>query len=140
MSKEREMSECCTCGYQWPTGQSGTHSCIRMLKDKIERMQETITEMDQVIHNQVVVMQSALIDAINKTPKDGMQWIYNQLDGPGCLPDENDPWYHDANLYYSAHRSNPYGPCEICGNPSSVSGQGHVACSLDHHKQILAAE
>lgn len=107
-----------------------------ILCEEINRLKEFMKDLNKLVHDQIVVMQSALIDGGNKTPKDGLRWIYNQLFGPGCLPDENDKWFHDANLYYQAHRSDPFGPCEVCGIPSSFAGQGHVACSQKHFEQL----
>lgn len=34
-----EMSKCCTCGYEWKTGEHGGHSCAEILQ---KRMQEAL--------------------------------------------------------------------------------------------------
>ena len=42
-----------------------------------------------IVHNQVLAMQAAVIDGHLKTPAHGLQWIVNTLMGPGHLPDLN---------------------------------------------------
>lgn len=37
-----EKSKCCTCGYEWPTGQHGGHSCTDHLLDEIDRLKRLI--------------------------------------------------------------------------------------------------
>ena len=33
-----DMSQCCTCGYRWPTGQSGRHICAQHMAATIARL------------------------------------------------------------------------------------------------------
>jgi len=36
---DRPTSTCCTCGYSWPTGQDGSHSCSQLLKERLDALQ-----------------------------------------------------------------------------------------------------
>ena len=40
-----------------------------------------------IVHNQVLAMQAAVLEGHLNTPKHGLQWIVNTLTGPGHLPD-----------------------------------------------------
>jgi hypothetical protein len=33
-----QVSTCCTCGYSWPTGKSGSHSCAGILEPRVHRL------------------------------------------------------------------------------------------------------
>lgn len=35
-----KLSTCCTCGYQWPTGQDGSHSCTQVMAATIARLEK----------------------------------------------------------------------------------------------------
>jgi hypothetical protein len=108
-----------------------------VLCEEINRLRECVKDLNRLVHDQVVVMQSALIEAIHNGHQAGLKWIHNELWGPGTLPDENDKWFYDASLYYCAHKTNPMGPCEICGKPSSRLQMKHVACCDKHLKEVL---
>jgi len=97
-----------------------------------EKLKEGYAELDKIVHNLTVGMQAALIDAHHNGDKSGMMWIYNALEGPGNLPDINDKWSCDANDYWLAHKTDPMGPCEVCGKPSGIMSGGHVACCREH--------
>lgn len=107
---------------------------------EIEQLKDMIRDLNSIIHNQVVGMQAALIDAEHNGPEHGLRWISNGLAGPGHLPDPDDQWYGDANDYYNAHCAEPLGPCEVCGRPSGACGQLHVACTPEHLKQAEAQQ
>lgn len=38
MSTAIKLSRCCTCGFQWPTGTNGSHSCSGTLEMKLYRV------------------------------------------------------------------------------------------------------
>lgn len=40
-----------------------------------------------IIHNHVLAMQCSIIEAHHKGHKEGLQWIFNTLWGPGHVPD-----------------------------------------------------
>lgn len=44
-------------------------------------------EFGDIISNQCIAMQAAVIDAKFRSPAEGMEWIENTLCGPGLLPD-----------------------------------------------------
>ena len=44
-------------------------------------------EFGDIISNQCIAMQAAVIDAELRSPAEGMEWIANTLCGPGLLPD-----------------------------------------------------
>ena len=135
--KNPETHTCHKCGYTWKHGHDGSHSCSDRLEKQVKLLKERVRESNKIIHDQIVVMQCALIDAVNNGHEKGLKWIYNELWPPGNLADENDEWFYDANLYYCAHRADPMGPCEICGKPSSRKKMKHVACCDEHLKEAL---
>lgn len=40
-----EMISCCTCGYEWPMGTNGTHSCVQIMSRVIERQEAEIKRL-----------------------------------------------------------------------------------------------
>lgn len=54
------MSTCCTCGYQWPTGTSGSHSCSVKMEETIARLR---VENDQ-LHRLVYVTDKFFTDVL----------------------------------------------------------------------------
>jgi len=36
-----EKSKCASCGYEWDTGKSGVHSCLKNIKDRITILKNT---------------------------------------------------------------------------------------------------
>lgn len=47
---ELEKSTCCTCGYQWPTGQNGSHQCSIELLSKIEDLEKVLKTTHYSLH------------------------------------------------------------------------------------------
>lgn len=44
-----KKSTCYTCGYQWPTGQNGSHQCSTELLSKIEDMSKALQEIKDIV-------------------------------------------------------------------------------------------
>lgn len=44
-----KMSECCTCGYQWPTGQDGSHTCSVYMQKKIDEQKVEIAQLTDML-------------------------------------------------------------------------------------------
>ena len=44
-----KLSTCCTCGYQWPTGQNGSHQCSIELLSKIETMAKALEKIKNIV-------------------------------------------------------------------------------------------
>ena len=76
---------------------------IAHLKNKIDKLEQARKLDSRIIHDTLVGMQSAVIDAKHYGPERGMTWIESGLDGPDMLPDESDANYHDAQAYYDYH-------------------------------------
>lgn len=86
-------------------------------------------------HDLIVTMQAAVIEwRHGKGSESAMEWIENTLDGPGLLPDPNEPYGKEAQFYMSANRSNPTPYC-ACGNPSHIVWMGRGFCSEEHYKE-----
>lgn len=45
-----EMVACCTCGYEWPEGTNGTHSCVQIMSRTIERLKKELAAMTEAEH------------------------------------------------------------------------------------------
>lgn len=87
----------------------------------------------------IVVMQAALIEwQHGKGAEAALQWLVNTLVGPGLLPDEDEPYGKDAQLYFNEHRANPWPRCE-CGNPSHIIFNGKGYCCDAHYQKAKAA-
>lgn len=44
-----KISKCCTCGYEWITGQSGTHRCAEYLERKVTALETELLEMAEAV-------------------------------------------------------------------------------------------
>lgn len=73
---------------------------IEHLKARIEKLEKITRIGNHILHDTVVGMKSAVIDAEHHGAERGMAWIKNKLRGPGMLPDKDDPHYHDAQAFY----------------------------------------
>ena len=40
MATDEKVSTCCDCGYQWPTGQDGSHSCAEQFRKLLNKQHE----------------------------------------------------------------------------------------------------
>jgi len=47
----KQISECCTCGHTWATGQDGSHSCVRRLEGKIQIMEAAMKTFVERVDN-----------------------------------------------------------------------------------------
>ncbi|MHA9726923.1 3'-5' exonuclease [Vibrio parahaemolyticus] len=110
---------------------------FKAIKDS-QQIKAAAKQLDKLINNQVVTMQSAYIEAAyGKGPEAGMQWIANSLFGPGFIPsdEEVEKYEKSAQLFYNANCSDPLGPCAVCERPSGWAGAGVVACCEEHLEQ-----
>ncbi|HFQ5182576.1 TPA: 3'-5' exonuclease [Vibrio vulnificus] len=110
---------------------------FKAIKDS-QQIKSAAKQLDKLINNQVVTMQSAYIEAAyGKGPEAGMQWIANSLFGPGFIPsdEEVEKYEKSAQLFYNANCSDPLGPCAVCDRPSGWAGAGVVACCEEHLEQ-----
>ena len=64
------------------------------IQTEVQRLHADLTkawrmrmEFGDIISNQCIAMQAAVIDAKFSCPAEGMEWIENTLCGPGLLPD-----------------------------------------------------
>lgn len=40
-----ELVSCCTCGYEWPDGTNGTHSCVQIMSRTIDQQADEIKRL-----------------------------------------------------------------------------------------------
>lgn len=45
------MSECCTCGYRWRTGQHGGHSCAQQLREELDVTDKLLATRDALLRS-----------------------------------------------------------------------------------------
>ena len=63
---------------------------IERLKAECAKSERRALTFGDILHNHILAMSAAVIDAELKSPAQGLQWIVNTLDGPGHLPDLED--------------------------------------------------
>jgi hypothetical protein len=91
-----------------------------------------------IIHDQTVAMQSALIEwQHGKGAEAGFSWIVNTLEGPGHLPDFDAPYGKQAQFWFDANRAEPFPKC-FCGNPSHQLWMGQGFCCNEHYAEAKA--
>ena len=91
------------------------------------------------MHNDLIVaMQAALIEWRHGGGAEAaLRWIENTLDGPGLLPNENEPYGKEAQAYFDANRYEPYPAC-FCGRPSNQLWMGRGFCGEAHYQEKKA--
>ena len=47
-NEDIKMSECCTCGTKWRTGQDGSHSCTRAMALRIKELEAALCEISNM--------------------------------------------------------------------------------------------
>ena len=57
------------------------------LRAELKRVKDYVRTANDIITNQCIAMQSALIDEHHQDASAGMMWISNTLFGPGLIPD-----------------------------------------------------
>lgn len=68
------------------------------LKEENEYIRNRFKELDRMFGKNLLIMQAAIIDwRVTGDAKEGMEWIYNTLLGPGELPSEDEK---DAQAYF----------------------------------------
>lgn len=112
-----------------------TLSAKRVSREEYDKLLEHAKMIGKMHHDQVVVMQAALIEwKHGKGAEAALQWIVNTLSGPGLLPSPDEPWGREAQAYYDANRSDPFPTCH-CGRPSNQLWMGRGFCCEAHYKQ-----
>lgn len=107
-------------------------------KDKRDETKDLIKTLSDIIHDQTVAMQSAIIEWRHGNGVEaGMSWIVNTLEGPGHLPDFDAPHGKNAQFWFNAHQANPMPAC-FCGNPSSSLWMGQGFCCDEHYREARA--
>ncbi|UTV56390.1 hypothetical protein [Burkholderia arboris] len=102
------------------------------------RSESLIKTMSDIIHDQTVAMQSAIIEwQHGKGAEAALSWIVNTLDGPGHLPDFDAPHGKHAQFWFNANQANPLPTC-FCGNPSSSLWMGQGFCCNEHYREARA--
>jgi len=117
-----DMSEC-------------SKSVERRLGIQKQTNQNLVKILNNIIHDQVVVMQSAWIEwRSGKGADAAMQWIENELEGPGHIPEEGTPFCDLPQAWFDEHKSDPFPRC-WCGMPSNILQNGKGFCCDEHHAQ-----
>ncbi|WP_156438005.1 hypothetical protein [Burkholderia sp. BDU5] len=103
-----------------------------------EKTTRLIKTLSDIIHDQTVAMQSAIIEwQHGKGAEEGLNWIVNTLEGPGHLPDFDAPHGKHAQFWFNANQANPLPAC-FCGNPSSSLWMGQGFCCDEHYRKARA--
>ena len=98
------------------------------LDNRIKIYANLIKTGNQIIHDQVITMQCALIELSQKKPTAAEEWLFNNLWGPGHVPTTDDPYHDNANHWWGANCYNPLKKC-ACGNPAHIISDNITACS-----------
>ncbi|WP_217468977.1 hypothetical protein, partial [Paraburkholderia phenoliruptrix] len=62
--------------------------------------------MSTIMHNNTVAMQAAWIEWQHGEGAEGaMEWIENTLEGPGLIPEDEEPHATEAQAYFDANKS-----------------------------------
>lgn len=101
---------------------------LLQLTKKVRNYAEIIRTSNQIIHDKVVIQQCALIEFSKGDNLAAERWIYNDLSGPGFIPNTDDPYHDNADLWWGANNSDPLRKC-ACGNPSYIIMDNVTACS-----------
>jgi hypothetical protein len=106
--------------------------------EKDAKAAELSKMLANIIHDQTVAMQSALIEwQHGKGAEAGFSWIVNTLEGPGHLPDFDAPYSKQAQFWFDANRAEPFPKC-FCGNPSHQLWMGQGFCCNEHYAEAKA--
>jgi len=107
-------------------------------QEEAVRAQELSKELANIIHDQAVAMQAAIIEwQHGKGAEAGLSWIVNTLEGPGHLPDFDAPYGKQAQFWFDANRAEPFPKC-FCGNPSHMLWMGQGFCCDAHYDEAKA--
>lgn len=91
--------------------------------------------VEDSLHDMIVTMQAAYIEWQHGGGAEAaMRWIANTLNGPGLIPDQDEPWGRDAQAYHAAHKSNRFPFCD-CGRPSTILWMGKGFCCDAHYQR-----
>ena len=60
-------SQCCTCGYQWPTGHDGSHSCSENLLKKLDEWKAVFIETQRLLKNDSAIVDTVWSDTAENT-------------------------------------------------------------------------
>lgn len=101
---------------------------------EIEKLKKENLLVWKLFHDFIAGNQAAWIEWKNgRGAKAAMQWVENGLSGPGHIPNSNDKYYNNAQLFFNANQSDPLPICP-CGNPSSILWMGNGYYSEAHQQ------
>lgn len=102
---------------------------------ELERSKRVVKMLGEVIQNLVVGNQAAWIEwQHGKGAEAAMGWISNGLEGPGHIPDEDEPYSKEPQAWYDANCADPMPKC-FCGRPSNIGWMGRGFCCDAHYKE-----
>jgi len=82
------------------------HANIRAMKKENERLERCTQTLASIMHNNTVAMQAAWIEwQYGEGPEGAMAWIENTLDGPGLIPESDEPFATEAQAYFDANKT-----------------------------------
>ncbi|KVT65644.1 hypothetical protein WK55_31305 [Burkholderia ubonensis] len=111
---------------------------VDVTDDKQDKAKGLIKTLSDIIHDQTVAMQSAIIEWRHGNGAEaGLSWIVNTLEGPGHFPDFDAPHGKHAQFWFNANQANPLPAC-FCGNPSSSLWMGQGFCCDEHYRAAKA--
>jgi hypothetical protein len=96
-----------------PNGLYVRHSDYAALEAECERLRIDNAKllrsgqmMGTIMHNNTVAMQAAWIEwQYGEGPEGAMGWIENTLEGPGLIPEPDEPHSTQAQAYFDANKS-----------------------------------
>jgi hypothetical protein len=89
-----------------PTHAPAPANELASLRAENERLINSLKACGRIIHNMTVANQSAWIEWKHGGGAEAaMEWIENGLDGPGLIPEEDEPHATDAQAYFDANKS-----------------------------------
>lgn len=107
---------------------------------EVAKLTKACAELSSMFHDQIVAQQAAWIEWKHGGGAEaGMQWIENGLDGPGHIPDEDEPYGKEAQAWFDANKSDPFPACP-CGRPSNILWMGHGFCCNAHYDEFRVAQ
>lgn len=108
--------------------------------ERFGQLQDLARSLGQICQDHVVVMQAAYIEWKHGAGAEAaMRWIRNTLDGPGNMPDPDEPYGKEAQAYFDANRANPLPACH-CGRPSNIGWMGNGFCCEGHFQEARRAQ
>jgi hypothetical protein len=147
---ERVLARLCTALAARTDDDAAQVSRVGELECEIAAMKATAEKKDaksvelgrmlaNIIHDQTVAMQSALIEwKFGKGADAGFGWVINTLSGPGHLPDFDAEYGRNAQFWFDSNCAAPNPKC-FCGNPSHILWMGQGFCCDAHFDEAKAS-